>query len=730
MRRILGCVLLLILSQTAASAVDLTRRDLYIREGFDLAWTTEFKPEGWLRIPGEEDGTRPVRLSELSAGEKRTFFSIADHGIKTYTFVTDFPMSNEDLAGTKVYALYLAQIGMNWEVYLNGKLLRSEMPPAPPGKIRNRTMRGVIIPIDSRLLKAGPNIIAYHITGDPTFEDTGFYRSRPYTIDTIQNIEGLRYDPIMIVLLSLYGAVSIFHFVLFLRTPRERFNLYYSLLTATLFFYYSLRTNSIFDIITDSSAIFLLDVSSVILIVPFGASFLDSLFFYQVTRFTKGLWAFSLLMIALLFPFPLPFARDVLYIWQASLPVSLFYILYIIGGQFLTKTREYETIYKLTPFRAGLRALLRSPPGNLLLGGFIVTGCALVEVIDSVTEARGVNAVVYGLFCFVGGVAAILANRIIEVHRKVDLLNRDLSDKLQEIQKTSGMLRNSEEKYRQIIEGSSDMIFTLDDDLRFTSVNRALHRDLGFPEEEVLGSRFFDLLYQGELESGLAVNLVHRRFEEFKRNGKTLGMKIQLKSKYTQEPREFSARFERVQVDDGIQILGKATLVLEDSLLRYFIKERQKYVIGNYLISAEELSQRLVRNVEKYLDPSRVTALRIGLREILINAIEHGNLAITYDEKTRELTTGNYLEFIQARQLDPRFRDRKVVIEYELNTLFVQYTITDEGEGFDWQKLKAEEDIHQQDSHGRGIAVTENAFDELIYSGKGNQVQLIKHFRR
>ncbi len=729
MRWALACGL--VFSAFASSyPVDLTSRDIFLRPGFAPEWT-EALPAGqaWRKIRGKLDGTRPLRVSELT-GPARSFLSAREYAVEEYTFVTDFPLTKAELQLPIVRGLYLAQIGMNYEIYLNGRLILAEMRPLPGGRIQNRTARGVLVPFDSRLLREGQNILAFRIVGDPAFEDTGFYRSRPYLVDDIRTLQRVRSEPGTLVLLSLYASVSVFHLVLFLRTRRERFNLFYSMLTAALFVYYSLRTNSIFELISDSSLIFLGDTISVMLIVPFGASFLDSLFEHRVSRFTIGLWIVSLLLAAATLPFSLPFARDILFLWQLTLPFSLAYIVYVIASHFGEKTREYRKLYDLSAWKAGLRALLRSPAGNLLLGGVVVALCALAELVDSLTDARGINVVVYGLFFFVGGVAAILANRILEVHRKVDLLNQDLSDRLQEVQKAHTMLRNSEEKYRQIIEGSSDMIFTLDQDLRFTSANRALRRDLGFAEEELMGMRFVDLLFQGELESGLAVNLVHKRFEEFKKDGQSLGMKVQLKSRYTQEPRECSVRFDRVTVDDQPYILGKASLVLEDSLLRYFVRERQKYVIGNYLISAEELSQRLVRNVEKYLDPSRVTALRIGLREILINAIEHGNLAITYDEKTRELNSGNYLEFIQKRQLDPQYRDRKVVVEYELTTTSVSYLITDDGDGFDWQKTKAQENIRQQDSHGRGIAVTENAFDELTYVGRGNQVRLVKHFRK
>jgi PAS domain S-box-containing protein len=48
-------------------------------------------------------------------------------------------------------------------------------------------------------------------------------------------------------------------------------------------------------------------------------------------------------------------------------------------------------------------------------------------------------------------------------------------------------LRESEERYRDLFENANDMIFTLDLDWNFTSVNRAFAEALGYTEQELLG---------------------------------------------------------------------------------------------------------------------------------------------------------------------------------------------------------------------------------------------------
>lgn len=42
--------------------------------------------------------------------------------------------------------------------------------------------------------------------------------------------------------------------------------------------------------------------------------------------------------------------------------------------------------------------------------------------------------------------------------------------------------------------------------------------------------------------------------------------------------------------------------------------------------------------------------MRIGLYEIIVNAIEHGNLGITYEEKSRAQKNNSYVQLLQDRK--------------------------------------------------------------------------------
>lgn len=119
-------------------------------------------------------------------------------------------------------------------------------------------------------------------------------------------------------------------------------------------------------------------------------------------------------------------------------------------------------------------------------------------------------------------------------------------------------------------------------------------------------------------------------------------------------------------------------------------------------------------------DPKRVI---IGMSELLINAVEHGNLAISYEEKSRLRKTDDWDGEVQRRLQDPRYADRFVEVYYRREEHRVQVTITDQGDGFDWRHYLDFEPGRVFDTHGRGIAMSRMvSFDSLEYRGNGNQV--------
>lgn len=112
-----------------------------------------------------------------------------------------------------------------------------------------------------------------------------------------------------------------------------------------------------------------------------------------------------------------------------------------------------------------------------------------------------------------------------------------------------------------------------------------------------------------------------------------------------------------------------------------------------------------------------------GYAELLINAVEHGNLGISYAKKGQLLDEDRWEDEIQNCLQLPAYADRRVEVVLTKGPDAVVVTITDQGDGFDWHKYLTFDPERAFDLHGRGIAIAKSlSFDSLEYRGKGNSV--------
>lgn len=119
-------------------------------------------------------------------------------------------------------------------------------------------------------------------------------------------------------------------------------------------------------------------------------------------------------------------------------------------------------------------------------------------------------------------------------------------------------------------------------------------------------------------------------------------------------------------------------------------------------------------------DPERVV---LGLTELMLNAVEHGNLEITYAEKSALIAAHQLEAEIESRLQLPEFAARKARLNIVRSAAGVQFVIRDEGKGFDWLPFIEMSPARAFDTHGRGIAMSKLlSFDRLEFRGCGNEV--------
>ncbi|MDM8554002.1 response regulator [Desulfococcaceae bacterium HSG7] len=187
-----------------------------------------------------------------------------------------------------------------------------------------------------------------------------------------------------------------------------------------------------------------------------------------------------------------------------------------------------------------------------------------------------------------------------------------------------------------------------------------------------------------------------------------------------------------VHFSEVVHYLKKYEIIIKDKtqmqeLDIVFVRRLYTLQLPNTIGQVPRVVDHLLVTAGKALNPDARLGVRLGLVELITNAIEHGNLGITYEEKGEALDNMMLGELYLERLSEPKIADRRVTIDFEHNTLGCQWVITDEGDGFDWRTLPdptSEEAILA--SHGRGIFISRFQFDEMEFIGAGNAVRIFK----
>jgi len=160
------------------------------------------------------------------------------------------------------------------------------------------------------------------------------------------------------------------------------------------------------------------------------------------------------------------------------------------------------------------------------------------------------------------------------------------------------------------------------------------------------------------------------------------------------------------QLVEGIQEAGRPIAFMDEGEFSFRDLEAAR-LLGNFLALACP-------------DPKKVVQ---GMQELLVNAVEHGNLGISYPDKSNLIMDGTWHDEVKRRLSMPEYRDRTVRVSFERLPQALRFTIRDQGQGFDWDNYLDFSPERAFDLHGRGIAMARKlSFDRLEYQGNGNTV--------
>jgi anti-sigma regulatory factor (Ser/Thr protein kinase) len=183
-----------------------------------------------------------------------------------------------------------------------------------------------------------------------------------------------------------------------------------------------------------------------------------------------------------------------------------------------------------------------------------------------------------------------------------------------------------------------------------------------------------------------------------------------------------------LQVGDLSYNLGKIMASNADAYNPFAMKYEERILImPNDFSLVMHVAKNLVDSTLPMHEKNRYHII-LGLSEVVNNAIEHGNLGITFTEKSDALKASRFYPLAIERSHKDPFKDRVVTIRSRVfpNLRRIEYFVADQGCGFDWRSLPDPKDkSNLLNRNGRGIMMARYAFDEMIYNDTGNEVTLV-----
>jgi DNA-binding response OmpR family regulator len=117
------------------------------------------------------------------------------------------------------------------------------------------------------------------------------------------------------------------------------------------------------------------------------------------------------------------------------------------------------------------------------------------------------------------------------------------------------------------------------------------------------------------------------------------------------------------------------------------------------------------------------------LTELLVNAIEHGNLGIDSAGKKELLQAHNWEEEINRRLSLPQNAQKRVQVEFNVINDEVIVKIQDQGQGFDWLPWLQQEGGIENRVQGRGIIIARTMSSHTLTYEDGGRRAIVRFTR-
>ena len=167
------------------------------------------------------------------------------------------------------------------------------------------------------------------------------------------------------------------------------------------------------------------------------------------------------------------------------------------------------------------------------------------------------------------------------------------------------------------------------------------------------------------------------------------------------------------------------------SEMGHSVQETRTLEINSDFESVNGIVAFMTQDLPTYgiLEQDQLFYMNMLLKEALENAIFHGNLELK-SETRLENPKLFYETAGKKRELEP-YKNRKVMVHYEINRNSAKYVVRDEGKGFTHSNLFDSEDPENLPRiKGRGLVMIMNFMDEVFWNDKGNEITMVRYRKR
>jgi signal transduction histidine kinase/ActR/RegA family two-component response regulator len=418
--------------------IDLRDYALHVKKGFYREGINQNPSlSSWDAVLSAGEET-PARVKNLVPRETTRFFlSPLGGGEEEFTFLIAFQVDGARLdliRGSPPVppGLFLSGIGDNWEIYLNGKSVASQVFVDAQGRITNhRAWRNVVLLVSHELFREGENYLALRVIGSPSYSSTGLFYVSPYYIDDYRIASTQALDQGALICSTVYIFVGLYYLLLFYMRRKVRYNLYYSLFSVTVGIYFLCRNPIIYGFIANSDISFRIEYISLYWLVFLLGAFLEELGNNRLPIALKIYGIFCVVLSLGSCIFSMEFADDGLRLWQVCGMTIFFYL--VIHGIIIPFVRQLFAIRQemfrdaANPaFKAMAYGFLHTPQGNIVIILFVLALTAVYDTVSSIMFHTGIIYSRYSFFIFNVFSAMVLAKHLASSYNQARELNRVL----------------------------------------------------------------------------------------------------------------------------------------------------------------------------------------------------------------------------------------------------------------------------------------------------------------